>query len=242
VQLKIADKLVFSRIRKGFGGRLRFIASGAAPLSNDIQTFFETIGIPIIEGYGLTETCAPLCANVPNNNRPGTVGRALPGIEIKIDADGEILAKGPSIFTGYYKNESATQEAFRDGWFATGDMVVYGDQRNYITALITLNEEGLQAFAQKHEILYAHPEELVNDPLVLKYVQRVVHRKNRRLANFEQIKKFLILDKDFSVEAGELTPTLKVKRKLVTAKYQNLLDSLYTEQDLGGQTLEAATA
>ena len=287
LQLNIADKFVFSRIRKRFGGRLRFIASGAAPLSIDIQNFFDTIGIPIVEGYGLTETCAPLCVNTPNDIRPGTVGRPLPGVEIKIAPDREILCRGPSIFSGYYKNEAATAEAFKDGWFATGDMgefdadgfltikgrkkdiivtsggkkvapqylenlfageplighvLVYGDQRNYITALFTLNEEGLEAFARKHAILYKNSEELVNDPLVLSYIQRVVHRKNRRLASFEQIKKFLILDKDFSVEAGELTPTLKVKRKLVTAKYQNLLDSLYTEQDLGGETLEAATA
>jgi long-chain acyl-CoA synthetase len=287
VQLKIADRFVFSRIRNRFGGRLRFIASGAAPLPIDIQSFFDTIGIPIIEGYGLTETTAPLCANVPNNIKPGTVGRPLPGVEVKVADDGEVLAKGPSIFSGYYKNESATQEVFKDGWFHTGDIgefdadgfltikgrkkdiivtsggkkvapqflenmfageplishvLVYGEQHNYITALITLNDEGLQAFAEKHGILYANIEELVNDPLVIKYVQRVVHRKNRRLASFEQIKKFLILDKDFSVEAGELTPTLKIKRALVTSKYQNLLDSLYTEQGQSGETLEAATA
>ena len=276
-ELRVAERLVFSRIRRRFGGRLRFMVSGAAPLSPEVQLFFETIGIIIIEGYGLTETTAPVSFNVPNGIKRGTVGRPLPGVEVKFAEDGEIMVRGPNVFAGYYKNEGATSQAFANGWFLTGDIgemdqdgflkikdrkkdiiitaggkhvapqyvenlfvgeglishiLVYGDRRKYITALITLSAEGLAAFAKTNSISYSSTEELGHHPLVLQEVESVVRRKNQRLATFEQIKKFLVLDHDFTVEANELTPTLKVKRKVVTEKYRKLLDSLYEAEDL----------
>jgi long-chain acyl-CoA synthetase len=196
---------------------------------------------------------------------------------VKIAEDGEIMVRGPSVFAGYYKDEQATRQAFRDGWFLTGDIgeldeegfltikdrkkdiiitaggkhvapqflenlfvgenlishiLAYGDRRKYITALITLRPEALVSYAQSNSISYSSLEELVHHPHVLQEVEAVVSRKNQRLASFEQIKKFIILDHDFSVEANELTPTLKVKRKIVTEKYKKLLDSLYEKEDI----------
>ncbi|MBX9879406.1 MAG: long-chain fatty acid--CoA ligase [Candidatus Obscuribacterales bacterium] len=276
-ELRVADRLVFSRIRRRFGGRLRFFCSGAAPLSPEVHLFFDTVGLPIVEGWGLTETAAPICGNRPQDNERGTVGRPLPGAEIKIAEDGEILVKGPSVFAGYYKDEEATKKAVVDGWFMTGDIgefdsdgrlkitdrkkdiiitaggkhvapqalenlfvgeplishvLAYGDRRKYITALITLSTDGLAAFAKHNQITYSSPEELINHPLVQREVEAVVARKNQTLASFSQVKKFLILDKDFSIEGNELTPTLKVKRKVVTEKYKDMLDSLYETEDL----------
>jgi long-chain acyl-CoA synthetase len=276
-ELRVADRLVFSRIRRRFGGRLRFLVSGAAPLSSEVHTFFETIGMPIIEGYGLTETAAPVACNTPNGNKKGTVGRPLPGLDVKIAEDGEILVRGPSIFVGYYKDKDATTEAFQDGWFKTGDIgqidedgylvikdrkkdliitaggkhvapqyienlfagdklvskvLAYGDRRKYITALITLNPDGLETFARSNNISFSSLEELVNHPLVLHELQETVDQKNERLATFEQIKKFMVLEREFTIEANELTPTMKMKRKLITEKYKDLLDSLYEEEDL----------
>jgi long-chain acyl-CoA synthetase len=276
-ELRVADRLVFSKIRKRFGGRLRFLVSGAAPLSPEVQQFFETIGLPIVEGYGLTETAAPVACNKPNNIRRGTVGEPLPGLDVRIAEDGEILVKGPSVFAGYYRDEEATQEAFRDGYFCTGDIgafdekgflrildrkkdliitaggkhvapqyleglfvgerlisrvLVYGDRRKYITALFTLNPDALEAFAKTHGITYSSLEELSNHPRVQEEIAHIVKEKNERLASFEQIKKFTILDEDFSIENNELTPTLKIKRKVITEKYKKLLDALYDEDDI----------
>lgn len=276
-ELRVAERLVYSRIRRRFGGRLRFMVSGAAPLSAEVQLFFDTIGITIIEGYGLTETSAPAACNTPNGNRRGTVGRPLPGVEIACAEDGEVMIRGPNVFAGYYKNIEATESAFADGWFLTGDIgeidadgylrikdrkkdiiitaggkhvapqylenlfrgealishiLVYGDRRKYITALITLNPDGLKSYARQMGITFASVDELIHHPQVVKEVESVVARKNQRLATFEQIKKFLILDRDFSVEDNELTPTLKVKRKVITEKYRKLLDGLYETDDI----------
>jgi long-chain acyl-CoA synthetase len=276
-EVRVADRLVFSRIRRRFGGQFRFMTSGAAPLAPEVHLFFDTIGLPVIEGYGLTETAAPICGNTPLANRRGTVGKGLPGAEVKLAPDGEILVKGPQVFVGYYKDQEATDEVLKDGWFTTGDIgefdedgylrikdrkkdiiitaggkhvapqylenlfvgeglighiLVYGDRRKYITALITLNSEALEQFAKVHNITYSSADELVHHPIVVKEVESVVMRKNQKLASFEQIKKFLILDRDFTIENNELTPTLKVKRKVVTEKYRNLLDGLYEVEDL----------
>ncbi len=276
-ELRVADRIVFSRIRRRFGGRLRFLVSGAAPLSPEVQSFFECIGLPIIEGYGLTETAAPVACNKPTDVRKGTVGKPLPGLEVKIAEDGEILVKGPSIFAGYYKNPEATAEALTaDGWFRTGDIgeidsegylrikdrkkdiiitsggkhvapqfienlfagerlvsriLAYGDKRRFISALLTLNPDGAQQFAQQHGISFSSVEELAHHPLVLAEVQAIINRKNERLASFEQIKKHIVLENDFSIEADELTPTLKMKRKFIVEKYQKVLDELYSEED-----------
>jgi len=276
-ELRVADRFVFRKIRQRFGGRLRFLVSGAAPLSSEVHQFFESIGIPILEGYGLTETTAPIACNSPTSNRRGTVGRPLPGVEVRIAGDGEILVRGPNVFAGYYKNEEASAAAFTEGWFMTGDIgefdadgflrikdrkkdiiitaggkhvapqvlenmlagqglisriLVYGDRRKYISALVTLSIDELKTFARQHNITYTNPEELSQNPKVFESVQLQINDVNARLASFEQIKRFLLLDSDFSIETDELTPTLKVKRKFVTEKYRQLLDGLYEKEDI----------
>lgn len=276
-ELRIADRFVFRKIRSRFGGRLRFLVSGAAPLSPEVHIFFESIGLPILEGYGLTETTAPVACNRPATNRRGTVGKPLPGQEVKIASDGEIMVRGPNIFSGYYKNEEATEAAFSsDGWFLTGDIgeldadgfltikdrkkdiiitangkhvapqvlenmlagqgiisrvLVYGDRRKYISALITLSPDDLKSFA-KSQGIDGKLSELIKNPQVQAQVQSLINDANAKLASFEQIKKFIILEDDFTMEANELTPTLKLRRKFVTEKYQSTLDSLYEREDL----------
>ena len=276
-ELRVADKLVFSRIRSRFGGRLRIMVSGAAPLSEEVQTFFQCMGIQMLEGYGLTETSAPVSCNTPTTNRRGTVGRPLPGIEIKIAADGEIMVKGPSVFGGYYKNNDASEEAFLDGWFLTGDigeidpdgylhirdrkkdiiitaggkhvapqyienmfkgeqlisnMFVYGDRRKYITALITLSKEGLTGFAKKNQIPFSNVDELIKNQKIIDEIEALVTKKNEELASFERIKKYTILDCDFTPEADELTPTFKLKRKVIAEHFKAALDGMYDRSDL----------
>ena len=276
-ELRVADRLVFSRIRRRFGGRLRVMVSGAAPLSHNVQEFFEIIGLNIVEGYGLTETSAPVACNTPEDNHPGTVGKPMPGVEVKIAEDGEIMCKGPSIFAGYYKNEEATKAALQDGWFFTGDIgeidstgrlkikdrkkdiiitsggkhvapqyienlfkgenlishiLVYGDRRKFVSALITLSRDGLRSFAESNGLPVDDLDSLTQHPKVRDEVEAVVKRKNEPLANFERIKKFVILEHDFTVENDELTPTFKVKRKVITEKYKALLDSCYEAEDL----------
>lgn len=276
-ELRVADRMVFSKIRKRFGGRLRIMVSGAAPLSDDVQSFFNIIGMQIVEGYGLTETSAPISCNTPETNRLGTVGKPLPGVDVRIASDGEIEARGPSIFSGYYKNPEATKEALHDGWFRTGDIgefdkdgylritdrkkdiiitsggkhvapqfienmfkgeplisniLVHGDRRKYITALITLNKDGVASFCRERQIAFDNVDELTHNAMVRQEIERLVAKKNDELAQFERIKKFVILDADFSAESDELTPTFKLKRKKITEKYQKLLNELYDVSDL----------
>lgn len=276
-ELKFADRLVYAKIRKRFGGRLRIMVSGAAPLSTEVQVFFSTIGLPIVEGYGLTETSAPLSCNTPEHTKLGTVGRPLPGVEVKIAEDGEIMVRGSNVFTGYYKNEAATKEVFQDGWFLTGDIgeidsdgyvkikdrkkdiiitsggkhvapqfvenlfkgerlvsniLVYGDRRKFCTALLTLNQEAVEGFAAGNGITYKDYAELTQNAKVREELEKLVARKNDELASFERIKKFVILERDFTAEDDELTPTFKMKRKTITEKYRKLLDGLYDASDL----------
>lgn len=280
-ELRVADRIVFSKIRHRFGGRLRFLVSGAAPLSQEVHQFFEILGLPILEGYGLTETTAPVACNKPDENLRGTVGKALPGVEIKIAPDGEILVRGPNVFRGYYKNEDATREAFRDGWFLTGDIgeidqngylrikdrkkdiiitaggkhvapqvienmlagqgmisrvVVYGDRRKHVVALVTPNVDEVMTFAGTNGLAEKPIEELVKEPLVVGEVQKLIDTANARLATFEQVKRFIVLPRDFTIEANELTPTLKIRRKYVSDKYREVLDSMYSAEDLAAET------
>ncbi len=274
-ELRVADRLVFSKIRQRLGGRVRAMISGAAPLSEEILSFFQTIGLVLLEGYGLTETAAPLATNMPLAHRKNTVGHPFPCVQVKIAPDGELLVKGPTVFAGYYKNPEATKEALQDGWFRTGDIgkidddgylaitdrkkdliitsggkhvapqfienlfrseslisqiVIYGDKRNFITALITLNTEAAKAFAKANSIQHKDPKELANNPKIREEIQSIVDRKNEALASFERIKKFVILEEDFSIETNELTPTLKLKRKVIINKYKHQLDDLYDFQ------------
>jgi long-chain acyl-CoA synthetase len=274
LQHRIAHKLVFSKLHQALGGRLQWAVSGGAPLSREIAEFFHAAGILILEGYGLTETCPVLTFNRLSHFKFGSVGQALPGVELKIAPDGEILARGPNIATrGYFKQPEATREVFEPtGWFHTGDIghlddegflfitdrkkdlivtaggmnvapqnienllkgdpfvsqaMVYGDRRPYPVALITLNPDELAKLAREQGILAADPAVLVKHPKVVERVGRIVEEKNSQLQSYAKIKKFAVIPGDFTQEGGELTPTLKVKRKVVTQKYRDVLEELY---------------
>ncbi len=276
LQGKMADLLVFGKLKARLGGKIRFAVSGGAPLSADISQFFHAAGILILEGYGLTETTAAINCNTLTDFRFGSVGKRVRGVEVKIAEDGEILVRGPVVFQGYFKNEEATREAFtKDGWFKTGDIgeidrdgylkitdrkkdiivtaagkniapqniesviktvpfisqvMVHGDRRKYLTALVTLNRDSIEEYAREQAIRFADYKDLTRNPKVMSLVKKAIDEKNKSLASFESIKRFAILENDFSQETGELTPTLKVKRKFVTEKFKNVLDELYQEQ------------
>ena len=235
----IADRLVFQKIRARMGGRLRFFISGGAPLSREIAEFLHAIGVLILEGYGLTETSTVTTVNRLERYKFGTVGKALPGTEIRIAADGEILARGPHIFREYFNDPAATREAIEaDGWFHTGDIGVLDeegflritDRKKYLTALLTLAPEEIVAWAARQGIPDRSVEALAKHPEVLQLMRGRVDEVNRGLASFEQVKKFALLETDFSQETGELTPTLKVRRKVVVEKYGRILDDLYGKE------------
>jgi len=273
LQVEIADRLVFARIRQVLGGRMRYLVSGGAPLAQDIMEFFHAAGLLILEGYGLTETTPILTCNRPERFRFGTVGPPIDGVTLAIAPDGEILARGPNVAQGYYHRPEATAEAWDvDGWFHTGDIgeidadgflritdrkkdliktsggkyvapqnienllktqahisqaVVIGDRRRYCVALLTVEVEAAEQLARTAGIAYESPEELRSHPEVLARVDAEVQAVNARLASYESIKYFRILEGDFSTETGELTPSLKVKRKVVTERFQQLIDEMY---------------
>jgi long-chain acyl-CoA synthetase len=268
----LADRLVFSAIRSRLGGRLRFLVSGSAPLATGVLEFFHGIGLPIVEGYGLTEAGPILTANPPDAPRAGTVGRPLPNVELRITPDGEILARGPNIMRGYYNKPEATAEMIKDGWLATGDIgaidsagylkitdrkkdllvtsggkniapqpienvltrspiiaeaVVLGDRRRYIAALIVPEFAALERRLKALGRPPASREELVTRPDVLALYQEVVDALNRELSPFERIKRIAVLPSEFTIESGELTPTLKVKRRVVEERWREQIDALY---------------
>jgi long-chain acyl-CoA synthetase len=272
----IADRLVFGKIRERMGGRLRFFVSGGAPLAQEIAEFLHALGVLIVEGYGLTETSTIAACNRLDRYKFGTVGKALPGTEIRIAADGEILVRGRHVFREYYNDPEATREAIdAEGWMHTGDIgvldgegflritdrkkdiivtsggkniapqnvenllkndpfisqaFVYGDRKKYLTALITLSPDEILAWASRNGIGERDIQALARHPEVEKLIRQRVDEVNKGLASFEQVKRFVLLGRDFSQETGELTPTLKVRRKVVVGKYGGLLDALY-EQD-----------
>ena len=282
LQAALADRLVFARIRAGVGGRLRYLVSGSAPLSASIAEFFHGVGLPIIEGYGLTETAPILTVNPPDAPRRGTVGKALPQIDLRIAADGEILARGPNLMNGYYNKPEATADAIKDGWFHTGDIgsidtdgylsitdrkkdllvtsggkkiapqpienvlkqsplvaeaVVLGDRRKYAAVLIVPEFAALErrlrdlGRAPSPSAAGATTEraQLVERPDVRALYQEIVDGLNRELSQFERIKRIAILPREFSIESGELTPSLKVKRKVVEQKWAQTIEELYAE-------------
>jgi long-chain acyl-CoA synthetase len=273
VQHGAASKLVFSKLHAALGGRLRFCFSGGAPLAREIAEFFHAVGVMIIEGYGLTETCPILAANRLGRFKFGTVGLAFPGVELKIAEDGEILARGGNIAKGYFRRPEETAEVFKpEGWFHTGDIgeidadgflritdrkkdliktaggsyvapqyienllkgdpfvsqaLVYGDRRPYPVALVTLNPEELGKFARNAGLGEKPLAELARNPAIVERVRRTVDGINEKLASYAKVKRFAVLPGDFTIESGELTPTLKVKRKVVSHNYADLIESLY---------------
>ncbi len=273
----IAHKLVFSKIIERTGGRVRFFVSGGAPLSKDIAEFFYAMGLVVLEGYGLTETSPVIAVNVLDHIRFGTVGRAIPGVEVKIAEDGEILTRGPHVMKGYYKMEAETEEAFKGGWFHTEDIgyldedeflvitdrkkdiivtaggknvapqpienilktnpyisnaMVIGDKKKFVSALIVPDFDKLVDYAQYNKIPYENLSELVKDERVINFLHSEVDRSTPGLSSYEKVKKIALLDRDFEIEKGEITPTLKVKRNIVEKKYADLIESMYRE-DLG---------
>jgi len=269
---KLADKLVFAKLRERTGGHLRFFISGGAALSRELGIFFEAAGILIIEGYGLTESSPVISANRLNDYKFGTVGKPMPGVEVKIAKDGEILAYGPNIMQGYYKNKKETEDTIKDGWLHTGDIgvfdaegfliitdrkkhlfktsggkyiaptpienmflaskyidqfVIIGDRRMFITALIVPDYEALKEYADANRIQYSSVEELVKMKQIYELLDRELDEFQKKLAAFERIRKFAILDKPFTIEGGELTPSLKVKRKVIEERYKDLIEDMY---------------
>ncbi len=268
----LATKLVFVKLQDRFGGRLRYFVSGSAPLSRDMAEFFHAAGILILEGYGLTETSAASFVNRPGNFKFGTVGPPLPGTEVKIASDGEILIKGRGVMRGYHNLPEQTAETIKDGWLYTGDIgeidekgllkitdrkkdliktsggkyvapqniegkfkaicpyvsqsLVHGNNRNFCSMLVALDKEAITDWARSNGVGGSY-EEIVKDPRTHALIKPFVQELNKGLASYESIKTFAILPKDLSLEDGDLTPSLKLKRKVVETKYKDLLDGFY---------------
>jgi len=279
LQRKLADRLVFSKLRARTGGRIRYFVSGGAPLSPDIAKFFFAAGLPILEGYGLSESSPVICVNPYDRPRLGTVGPAIPGVEVRIAEDGEILARGPNIMLGYLNKPDATREALdADGWLHTGDIgeldadgylritdrkkdiivtaggkniapqpienlvktnsfilnsVMVGDKRKFPIMLVVPNPDALKAWAAERGLQTADYAALLESPDAVAKVEREVMANLRELASYETPKKFILLAEDFSVESGEMTPTMKVKRRVVEQKYRKEIERLYG--DGGGE-------
>ncbi len=276
LQNAIADRLVFSKMRTRFGGRLRFFISGSAALSREVAEFFHASSILIVEGYGLTETSAATFVNRPDGFKFGTVGPPLPGTQVKVaPEDGEVLVRGRGVMRGYHNLPEATRETLDpDGWLRTGDIgvvdadgflkitdrkkdliktsggkyvapqalegkvkaacpyvnqvLVHGNNRNYCTALMTLDEEAVRNWLKEQGGgAGLSGEHLARDERVTTLIQGYVDQVNSALASYETIKKFALLPADFTVDAGELTASLKVKRKVVEQKYRDLLEGFY---------------
>ena len=270
----LASKLVYSKIIARTGGRVRFFCSGSAPLSKDIAEFFYAMGLVVLEGYGLTETSPVISLNTFDKLRFGTVGPPIPGVEVKIADDGEILTRGPHVMKAYYKKEEATQEVFDGDWFRTGDIghidedgflvitdrkkdiivtsggknvapqlienmlktnpyvenvVVVGDRRKFISALVVPNFKKIEEYAKANNIPFETMSDLVKDERIQSFMEAEVDRATPNLASYEKIKKISLMDKDFDQEKGEITPTLKVKRNIIEDKYKNVIDAMYRE-------------
>lgn len=271
----LAHKLVFTKLQERVGGSLRFFVSGGAPLAPDIARFFESAGILILEGYGLTETSPVIAVNPLEEYKIGTVGPPLYNVEVKIAEDGEILTRGPHVMKGYFKKDAATREAIdEDNWLHTGDIgmldednflsvtdrkknlivtsggknvapqpiegalinspfieqiLLIGDKRKFISALVVPNFENLTGWANKHNLYFDTQDELIRLSEVEDLIQEEIDQRNEDFARYEQVKKFRLLPKEFTIEEGELTPTLKIKRKVVEEEYQDVIDSMYRE-------------
>ncbi|MDW7984010.1 MAG: long-chain fatty acid--CoA ligase [Acidobacteriota bacterium] len=276
LQYALADRLVYHKIKARTGGRVRTLVSGGAALRKDSAIFFDNLGLRILEGYGLTETSPVISVNTPTAWKPGSVGRPIPGVEVKIAADGEILTRGPHVMKGYFRRPEATQAAIDpEGWFHTGDIgeldpdgflyitdrkkdilvtaggkniapqkienllkqspwieevMVVGDGRPYPAAFIVPNRERLVAWAQEKGLPVEPYEEFLRHPTVIQLYEQILQDLQTSLARFEQVKRFVLLPQSFTIEAGELTPTLKVRRRIVMEKYEHLIRELYPEE------------
>ena len=272
---KLANKLVYSKVRHLFGGNSRVYVSGGAPLGHDMAEWFGKVGIPIFEGYGLTETSPVIASNRRAAYKIGTVGKPVEHIQMKLAEDGEILVKGPSIFKGYWNMPEETKAAFtEDGWFRTGDIgtvdsegfltitdrkkdliktsggkfiapqpienalknnvliaqaAVIGEKRKYASVIISPNFSLLEDWARANGVTFSNRAELVQQQQVRKLYQGIIEELNKNLAHFETIKKLIVVPDEFSIATGEITPTLKLKRRVVEGKYKQQIDELYQE-------------
>ncbi len=271
----LAHKLVFSKVIEKTGGRVRFFVSGAAPLSKDIAEFFYALGLVVLEGYGLTETSPVISVNTFEKLKFGAVGPPIPGIEVKVAGDGEIMTRGPHVMKGYYKMEADTREAFEGDWFKTGDIgridedgflvitdrkkdlivtaggknvapqpienllktspyidnaVVIGDRKKFISALIVPSFEKLGEYARQNSIAFETNADLVKNETVMNLMEKEVDRATPSLASYEKLKKITLMERDFEIDKGEITPTLKVRRNIIQEKYKNLIDAMYVEK------------
>lgn len=269
----LADRLVFKKLQERTGGRMRFFVSGGAALAKEFGEFFEAVGLKIIEGYGLTESSPVISANRLDHYKWGSVGFPIPGVEVRIAGDGEILARGSNIMLGYWKNPEATAEVLdKEGWLHTGDIghidaegflnitdrkkhlfvssggkniapqpieslflsskfieqfMLIGDRRMYLTALIVPDFDALKEFADARNIPYADNVELTNHPEINKLIEVDINSIQKDLANYERVRKFTLLDRQFTIEDGELTPTQKMRRKAIEERYKHLIDTMY---------------
>jgi len=271
-QYSLAKTLVFNKIKNRLGGKIRFFISGGAPLPKNIAEFFHSLGVLILEGYGLTETSPVISCNQESGFKFGSVGTPVDRVKIKLSEEGEILTKGPHIMLGYFKNDEATQEVIKDGWFYTGDIgrideegylhitdrkkdiivtaggknispqkiegmlitddlidqvFVYGDKQKFLVALIVPNFEKLEVFAKEQNISFASQQELLKNKELYDLINQRIEKSLSSLAHYENIKYFKLLSEALSLEKGDLTPTLKMKRKKVFEKYQKVIDNLY---------------
>ncbi len=283
IPLKLADKVIFAPIRARLGGRMRIPASGGAPLGQELADFYAAIGMPLVEGYGLTEG-GIVTFNPIDQPRGGSIGKLLPGVELAYAADGELLLKSPCLFSEYYKDARSTTEVLQDGWLKTGDIgytdadgyvyitsrkkelivsstgkkifpsrveglfkseplisqvVLIGDRLPYLTALFTINPAIAESLSGADE-WRGKPDQLITSQPVSVEVQKIVNRINKHLGDFEKIRKFRVLARDFSIETGELTATMKVRRAKVLENFRNEIDSLYAEKAVDGLAASAS--
>jgi len=286
MKVKLADKLVFSKIKARLGGRFQFAISGGAPLAPEVAQFFWGAGVKVYEGYGLTETSPVLTCNRPDDFRIGTVGKPIPGVTVGVAEDGEVLVKGPNVMKGYWNKPAETQLVFDDdGWFHTGDIgsfdndgfltltdrkkeilvnaygkniapapiegalkmvryvasaVLIGDRRKFLSALIVPNFERLETWARENGVAFRTQEDLTRAPKVRALFQQAIDIVNGDEPSERRIRTFALVPRDFTIEGGELTPTLKVKRRVITTKYGDLIDTMYSAAEANEPALEEA--
>jgi long-chain acyl-CoA synthetase len=271
---KLANQVVFSKIREGLGGRIETFISGGAPLGRELAEWFATVGIRIHEGYGLTETSPVIAVNTPGNHRIGTVGKILPNLEVRIAEDREILVRGPSIFKGYWNRPEETQNAFEEGWFKTGDIgqidadgylsvtdrkkeliktsggkfiapqpienslklnplvgtpAIIGDKHKFAFVIVSPNFPMLEDWARAHEVAFSSRAELVSNPNVQALYEGIVEEVNQNLARFEKLKRVLLVPDEFTADNGALTPTLKLRRRVIEDRYRHQIEEVYAQ-------------
>src|ERR1700723_4289086 len=273
---KLANKLVFSKTRAGMGGRVETFISGGAPLGRELAEWFATVGIRIYEGYGLTENSPVIAVNTPRNHRIGTVGKILPNLEVRIADDGEILVRGPSVFTGYWNRPEETKAAIVDGWFKTGDIgnldgdgylsvtdrkkdliktsggkfiapqpienslklsplvgvaAILGDRRKFAAVIVSPNFPLLEEWARTNGIPFNSRADLVANPMVQALYDQIIAGVNQNLARFEKLKRVLLVADEFTAENGALTPTMKLRRRVIEERYRRQIEELYAQAE-----------